>query len=69
MTRPEALQLIAEVRKTKYKPTAWEQGFMEGIEQRLTTPLSYKQHCAMEALYRRATGGGSFQPRENRIIL
>ena len=64
MTRPDALKMIELIKQTKYKPNPWEQGFMQGIEQRLTTPLSYKQHCAMEALYRRATGGGQYQPKE-----
>jgi len=64
MTRPEALSIIELIKQTKYKPNNWELGFMEGIEKRLTTPLSYKQHLAMENLYRRATGGSNYQPRQ-----
>ena len=64
MTRPDALKMIELIKQTNYKLNDWEKGFIEGIENRMVTPLSYKQHCAMEALYRKATGGGNFQRRQ-----
>jgi hypothetical protein len=59
----DALVLIDEIRKQKFKPTDWEANFIQSIEMR-KYDLSQKQSLALNKIYEKATGGGNYQRRQ-----
>jgi hypothetical protein len=64
MHHKDAMYMITAVRNSSYKPNDWEANFMTSIESSNQEVLTYKQHCAVEKLYRNAFGGGQYQKRK-----
>lgn len=63
MTLSDALILIDEIRKQRYKPSKWESNFMQSIEMQKWN-LSYKQSKTLEAIYAKANNAGIYQKRQ-----
>lgn len=64
MIKSDAVTLIRHIRNQKYKPSEWEQSFMQSIENSPFQKLSYKQTRALEIIYSKSVGGGQFQGRQ-----
>lgn len=63
MTLSNALILIDEIRKQKYKLNEWENGFIQSIEMQKWN-LTYKQGKALETIYEKANSGGIYQQKQ-----
>jgi hypothetical protein len=63
MTLRNAIILIDEIRKQKYKPNEYESKFMSNIETQKWN-LSYKQSTVLNNIYTKAVGGGIYQARQ-----
>lgn len=71
----DAMAIIKEIRKQKYKPNEWEENFINGFEKTDTAqqkigeygkncaPLTSKQGNALQNIYRKSVGGGIYQGR------
>ena len=68
MISKEAIILIEQVKNLGYKANDWEKNFILSIltlaQRDPNRPLSYKQSTAVENIYRKATGGGSYQNKQ-----
>jgi hypothetical protein len=65
MLHKEALTLFEQVMKLNYKPNEWELNFIQSILHRdPNIPLTYKQSNAVNAIYRKASGGGNYQKKQ-----
>ena len=66
MNPKDAKYLFEEINEFKYKPTKWEEGFLQNIEQRVEIGqrLTPAQGRALEEIYCQAVDGGTYQRRQ-----
>jgi hypothetical protein len=65
MTAAQAMALLDEAKRLKYKFTDWQEIFVRSISMKSPmSNLSLKQQKVVEGIYEKASKGGIYQNRE-----
>ncbi len=64
LTHYQALDIISEIEKLKYKPSEREETFMDDIKTKAFYMLTGRQVEFLNNIYERATGGGAFEKKQ-----